>query len=113
MSDRGDFGLHVRLGRKRNRHIRLTRASLVLLAAALLGWFSGLPPLWDVSVSVAAVVVGLMWPVSVSFNWALQLITEARGLAHATALQRSGQPRDECGLTSQVRVRARRRIAGM
>src|SRR5690625_4377910 len=113
MSDRGDFGLHVRLGRKRNRHIRLTRASLVLLAAALLGWFSGLPPLWHVSLSLAAGLVGLVWPVRGSFNWALHLITEESGLAYETALQTSGQPRDEFGLSSQVRARARRSIAGM
>lgn len=113
MNDRGDFGLHVRLGRKRNRHIRLTRASLVLLAAALLGWFSGLAPLWHVSLSLAAGLVGLVWPVRGSFNWALQLITEESGLAYETALQTSGQPRDEFGLSSQVRARARRSIAGM
>src|SRR5690625_3399693 len=113
MSDRGDFGLHVRLGRKRNRHIRLTRASLVLLAAALLGWFSGLPPLWHVSLSLAAGLVGLMWPVRGSFNWALQLSTKESGRAYDTALQTSGQPRDEFGLSSQVRARARRSIAGM
>src|SRR5690625_2330172 len=113
MSDRGDFGLHVRLGRKRNRHIRLTRASLVLLAAALLGWFSGLPPLWHVSLSLAAGLVGLVWPVSGSCNGALHLITEESGLAYEIALQTSGQPRDEFGLSSQVRARARRSIAGM
>lgn len=113
MSETGDFALHIRLGRKRNRHIRLTRAATLLLTAAATGWVIGLAPAWQLTISLLLGLTGLTWPVSGSFDWALGLIRGQRGLAYETALQVQDQPRDEYGLANQVAARARSSIAGV
>lgn len=113
MSDQGDFGLHVRLGRRRNRHIRLTRATTLLLVAAVLGWLLGLSPGLQLALSLLPAFIGLVWPVQGSEDWALGLIRSQRGLAYETALLVGDQPRDEFGLAAQVRSRARSSIAGL
>src|SRR5690554_4841490 len=113
MTERGDFGLHVRLSRRRNRHIRLSRAAAALLATALLGWLLGLPAGLQLVSSLLLGLVGLVWPVHGSEEWALGLIRSERGLAYETALLVGEQPRDEFGLAAQVRSRARSSIAGL
>ncbi len=113
MSDRGDFGLHVRLSRRRNRYIRLTRASSLLLIAAVLCWAFGLGSTLQLLISITAGLVGLVWPVHGSIDWALTLIRGNHGLAYETALAVGDEPRDEFGLAGQVRARARSSIAGL
>lgn len=109
----GDFALHERLSRRRNRHIRLTRSSVCLLLAALLCWVAGLPWGLQLTLTVLAAAGGLIWPVRGSETWALAVISGQSGLAYETALAAEGWPSDEYGLRAQVRSRARSSIAGL
>lgn len=113
MSGSGDFELHNRLGRLRNRHIRLTRGSICLLTVALICWLAGLSWQWQLPLSLVAGLTGLAWPVSGSRAWALSLIGQQGGLAYETALAMESGPRDDYGLRSQVRSRARSSVAGI
>lgn len=113
MSLSGDFNLHNRLLRQRNRHIRLTRGSVLLLAVAAAGWFAGLGFALHLGLSVLAGLVGVGWPVHGSYRWAFGYITHKGGLAYETALVMERQPRDEHGFRNSVRARARASIAGM
>ena len=45
--------------------------------------------------------------------WAFRYIRESSGLAYETAIGLEGQPRDDFGLRSAIRSRARTRIAGL
>src|SRR5690554_1283778 len=113
MSSSGDFGLHVRLGRRRNRHIRLTRAGMILLVTSLVTWLIGVPWGWQLGLSLLAAMTGLVWPVKGSASWALAVIGAQGGLAYETALSLEAQPRDDFGLRSHVRARARTSVAGL
>lgn len=109
----GDFGLHERLARARNRTVRLNRAGAAFLLVAVLSWL-GLPlgP-WRVPLSFLAGLVALAWPVHGSRSWALGVIRRQTGLAYETALALEEQPRDEYGFRPLIRARARSRIAGL
>ena len=109
----GDFGLHERLRRRRNRAIRLNRAGFACLAAAALLWLAGLAGAWQLAGSLLAAAVGLVWPVPDSRRWALARIGEQTGLAYETALSLEGGEQDAHGLRPLVRGRARAGIAGM
>lgn len=109
----GDFNLHVRLLRQRNRHIRLTRGAILLLLAAVICWLAGFGFAAHVGLSLLAGVVGVVLPVAGSRDWAFGYITQQSGLAYETALVIEQQPRDEHGFRNSVRSRARAGIAGM
>lgn len=109
----GDFALHERLSRRRNRHIRLTRAACALLAAALLVRLLDLSAGWSAGLSFLTAVVALVWPVEGSLAWALSYIRSRTGLAYETALATGTRESDPYGLRAQVRARARSRIAGI
>lgn len=109
----GDFGLHERLRRRRNRALRLNRAGFACLAAAALLWLSGLAGGWQLAGSLLAAATGLVWPVPDSRRWALARIGEQTGLAYETALSLENGERDDYGLRPLVRSRARAGIAGM
>lgn len=109
----GDFNLHERLSRQRNRHLRLTRASLLMLLAAVVCWLAGAGFALHLGISLLAGLVGLVWPVQGSRDWALTYISTQTGLAYETALVLDGEPRDAFGFRSGVRARARSGIAGL
>ncbi len=109
----GDFNLHLRLERQRNRHIRLTRGSVLMLVAAVACWVAGFGFAAHLGLSLLAGVVGVVWPVHGSRSWAFGFLTQQTGMAYETALALERQPRDDFGFRNSVRARARASIAGM
>ncbi len=111
---RGDFGLHLELAGRRALMRRLNRSAVAALVMAVVGWFvPDLHVLMHLLLVVGfAGVVGLL-PVSGGEAWAFRYIRESSGLAYETAIGLEGQPRDDFGLRSAIRSRARTRIAGL
>lgn len=113
MSVRGDFNLHERLARRRDLERRLNRASLAAVCTAVAVWLLALPFPWQAAAVASLAGVAFLLPVRGARAWSLTYIRSGSGLAYETALELESLPRDDFGLRSAVRSRARSGIAGL
>ena len=103
-SDRTALQLHRQLARHRSRGVRLLAGSVSALLVSVTLWLLGMPLSLHLLATLAAFLLGFLYPARGALSWALRWIASVAGLSYQTALELDED--DAYGFREAVAARA-------